>query len=51
MEYVTRNVVWKMHEVIFTISVGKVSADIMSLLLNSALQERCTLSGESLEVN
>ena len=51
MEYVTRNAVWQMHEIILAFNIGKVSAGTQSPLLNSALQERCTLTGESPEVN
>jgi len=51
MEYITRNAVWKTHEVIFALSIGKVSAGTLSPLLNSVLQERCALTRESPEIN
>lgn len=51
MEYITRNAVWEMHEVIFALSIGKISAGTLSPLLNSAVLERCTLTRESPEVN
>lgn len=51
MEYITRNVAWKMCEVIFALSIDKVSARTLSPLLNSTLQKRSTLAGGSPEVN
>lgn len=44
VEYITRSAVWKMHEINFALSFGKDSAGTQSPLLNSAIQERCTLT-------
>lgn len=30
MDYITRNAVWKMHEAVFALSIGKVSAEALS---------------------
>lgn len=46
VEYITRRAVWKMDERNFALSLGKVSVGILSSLLNTAIQERCTWWGK-----